>query len=318
MKKTILITGATGYIGGALCIDFKQRGYNVIGLDVVRKPYLEAYMDLFLHCDVEDLLTTSSIKWDEIHSIIHCAGTSLVGPSFNTPIVYYYNNVCKTANILPILREHPHIHFLFSSSASVYKSKNSILTENDPLEPISPYAKSKHMIEQIIEDFVKAYKIKATVFRYFNACGSLGKLHGQEPGCSHIFPMLMENDSFDLYGTDYKTKDGTCVRDYIHIADITDAHVKAIEKTCTGVYNLGNGLGYSNREIINEVVNTVGPKNIRECLRRDGDADMLVANPDTAKYILGWTPLYTLKDTVNDLTKWYNSDIFNNYYKQSL
>jgi len=316
MNKTIVITGATGFIGGALCVDFKQRGYNVIGLDLVRKRYLEVYMGRFYHCDVEEL-SSKDIEWKDVDSIIHCAGTSLVNPSFKTPLVYYYNNVCKTADMLSILKEHPHIHLLFSSSASVYKSKDTLLNEQDPLEPISPYAKSKHMIEQIITDFVKAYNIKATIFRYFNACGSMGELHGQEPGSTHIFPMLMENGSFDLYGTDYKTKDGTCIRDYIHVADITDAHVKAIEKSVMGIYNLGNGIGYSNNEIIEEVVKTTGSKNINICNRREGDADILVANPEAAKSMLGWVPLNTLKDTVSDLNKWYNSDTFKTFYNSS-
>jgi UDP-glucose 4-epimerase len=197
---------------------------------------------------------------------------------------------------------------LFSSSASVYKTKNTPLTEDGEKHPLSPYAKSKWMVEQVIGDFSEAYKLPATVFRYFNACGAVGSKHGQNANASHIFPRLMEaTREFDLYGNDFKTPDGTCIRDYIHVTDIADAHVKAVEKTVYGVYNLGSNNGFSNKQIIDAVnkkliVNVLG--------RRLGDTDCLVADNTFAKSMLGWVPLSTLSDIIKDLNEWYSSDNF--------
>jgi UDP-glucose 4-epimerase len=294
-SKVIGVTGATGFIGGAICIELKKRGYTVIGIDLVRREHLIPYMDEFINLDFSNSLSALAM----CDTIIHCAGTSLVGPSIYNPSKYYNNNVVKTFELLEWCNWH-NKHFMFSSSASIYKTSDFFLRENDPKEPLSPYARSKWMVEQIVDDFVKAYGLKSTIFRYFNACGAVEGIHGQEPDATHIFARLFENETFELNGTDFNTEDGTCVRDYIHVTDIAIAHIKAIEKNAYGIYNLGSGVGYSNLEIINAV-----GKPYKDVGRRPGDADTLVADNNYAKYMLGWTPLHTLNDIVADLNKWY-------------
>ena len=303
--KVIGITGASGFIGGALAIEFKKRGYHVVGIDLVRRKHLMKYFDDFFEQDFENIPNFKSPAWDNCSAIIHCAGTSLVGPSINNPINYYNNNVAKTIKLLDwcVLNKK---HFLFSSSASVYKTKNKPLTEDDAKQPLSPYAKSKWMVEQVVGDFSEAHNLPATIFRYFNACGAVGSNHGQQPRASHIFPRLMEaTREFDLYGNDFKTPDGTCIRDYIHITDIADAHVKAVEKCAYGVYNLGSNNGYSNKQIIDAVNKNLIVTNLG---RRLGDTDCLIADNTYAKSMLGWVPLSTLSDIVKDLNEWYGSD----------
>lgn len=304
-RKTIGVTGAMGYIGGAICIELKNRGYKVLGLDVNKLDYLKPFIDYFYQADYEDISRLTN-DWGKCHAIIHCAGTSLVGPSVDKPHYYYRNNVAKTIKLLEWCVDH-NKHFLFSSSASVYKSKTQPLIESDEKDPQSPYAKSKWMIEQVVDDYTRALNLKATIFRYFNACGSYGKVHGQAPGATHIFARLFEDkSSFVLNGDDYSTPDGTCIRDYIHIRDIAVAHVKAIEKNVYGVYNLGSNHGYSNKQIMDTVgVNVwgLGPK-------RPGDTPCLIANNKLAKQALEWSPQYSLKDIVNELKEWYDSETY--------
>lgn len=304
-RKAIGVTGAMGYIGGAICIELKNRGYEVLGLDLNKFDYLMPFMDYFYQVDYEGTPILYR-DWGRCDAIIHCAGTSLVGPSIDTPNLYYTNNVSKTIKLLNWCVEQD-MHFLFSSSASVYKSKASPLMEADEKEPQSPYAKSKWMIEQIVEDYVKAHSLKSTIFRYFNACGSYGRVHGQQPGATHIFARLFEGkSSFVLNGDDFSTPDGTCIRDYIHVRDIAVAHVNAIEQQVYGVYNLGSNKGYSNKQIMDTVgINTwqTGPK-------RAGDAPCLIANNKLAKLKFGWEPQYNLTDIVSELKEWYGSSTY--------
>lgn len=313
MAKNILVTGATGYIGGAICIEFKKLGYNITGVDKVYRDRIGPYMDKFFLGDIQFIITPEFLMNYNFDAVIHCAGTSLVGPSVFWPDDYYTNNVAKTINLISLLNKYQkNTHFIFSSSASVYKTSNNLLDEKSPRDPQSPYAKTKQMIEDVLIDYKKAFDFKYTVFRYFNACGAVEGKHGQEPHASHIFPQLFEAGSFQLYGTDFSTPDGTCVRDYIHVTDIAQAHAKAMEKNAFGVYNLGCGTGLSNRQIIEKVHNKIGQHQVIESQRRQGDSDTLVADISKAKMILQWTPLHTLDDIVDSLDDWYSSS---NYRK---
>ena len=305
MSKRIGVTGATGFIGGAVCIELKRRGYTVLALDKVKRPYLEKYFDRFRHCDFNHIVMNDMKDWLELDAIVHCAGTSLVGPSMETPLDYYNNNVAKTIALIGWLHHNQsQAQLMFSSSASVYKTSFLALKETDQLNPLSPYAKSKQMIETVLSDMASAYGFKSTIFRYFNACGALNEIHGQAPEATHIFPRLFESEMFVMNGEDFSTHDGSCVRDYIHVQDIADAHIKAIEKKATGIFNLGSNSGFSNLEIIK----AVGTKVYQVTARRPGDSDSLIADNTLAKTILGWVPTYTLDDIVSSLRVWYNSD----------
>lgn len=310
VPKVIGVTGACGYIGGAICYELKKSGYKVVGLDRVKRPYLLPYMDTFYHCDFDGIQHMQGSAWLDCDAIIHCAGTSLVGPSVTDPAEYYNNNVAKTISLMDWCVTNKK-HFLFSSSASVYKTQNRPITEEDPLQPLSPYARTKAMIEQIASDFCDAYDFKATIFRYFNACGAIGDVHGNLPNDTHIFPRLFENDVFEINGNDFETRDGTCIRDYIHITDIAQAHIKAIENSAFGVYNLGSNNGYTNLEIANAVKK---PYTFVE--RREGDADCLVADNTMAKAVIGWSPLTTLPMIIKDLKEWYGSKTYSGLRRQ--
>lgn len=304
MNKTICVTGATGFIGGAICYELKKRGFEVFGVDLVKRDHLMPYIDYFVQTDFVNL---PNIATDHSFGVvIHCAGTSLVNPSVKSPIEYYDNNVAKTIKLIEWCAK-TEKKIIYSSSASVYKTKNAPLMEEDPLDPITPYAKSKKMVEDVLADCARAYNLSSVVFRYFNACGAIpGGIHGQDPGASHIFPKLFECEKdFELNGTDYDTRDGTCIRDYVHITDIAKAHILAIDKHANGIYNLGSEVGNTNLEIINQV-----GKSYINVGRREGDTDCLIADSTSAKYMLGWVPLSTLSDIVNDLNGWYSSDNF--------
>lgn len=317
-NTTVLVTGATGFIGGAICFELKQKGYYVLGIDKVYRPHIDSYIDEFI---CEDFISSYSIDFilnNKPDVIIHCAGTSLVGPSVVNPSEYYTNNVSKTIALLDIITQAlPDTLFMFSSSASVYDTDKT-LTEESPKKPISAYARSKYMVELVMDSYAKSYGLKYTCFRYFNACGAVDDIHGQPPGESHIFARLMEcvqdSTSFALFGEDYKTKDGTCVRDYIHVLDIANAHVQAIEKRAEGVYNLGNGFGYSNMDCIKVVSDFYNkPIKVNVEQRRFGDTDSLIADASYFKVVTGWQPERDIKDIVVSLDKWYNSDTFRSY-----
>lgn len=304
-NKVVGVTGACGFIGGAICIALKSRGYTVVGLDRARRPHILPFIDTFYHTDFEVIPSLKFSDFENCNVIIHCAGTSLVGPSLRNPLLYYNNNVAKTIKLLEWCLEYDK-HFMFSSSASVYKTKNIPLKENDTLDPLSPYAKSKRMIEQVVEDYEEAYNLKATIFRYFNACGAIDDIHGQDPGATHIFPKLFESkNDFVLNGNNFKTRDGTCIRDYIHIEDIALAHIKAMEKNAYGIYNLGSCKGYTNLEIIKQV-----NKSYTVSERRPGDSDCLIADNTLARNRLDWNPTYSLSSIVDSLRKWYSSKTF--------
>lgn len=308
-SKTIGVTGASGYIGGAICMELMKRGYTVLGIDTVKPTYLYDYIDEFDHDSFTGIEV--SYNWRKCDAIVHCAATSLVGESDSAPSLYYTNNVAKTISLLNWCVSYD-VPIIFSSSASVYRSKPWTLIETDEIDPRSVYAKSKYMIEQIINDYTSAYGLKATIFRYFNVCGSISDLHGQKPGATHIFARLFEDkENFVLNGDDFNTKDGTCVRDYVHIQDIVDAHIAAIEQNVYGTYNLGSGVGFSNKEIID----AFGLNTWRTGSRRIGDVPSLVASNTLAKRTLNWEPKRGLEDIINDLTMWYNSESYKGLQK---
>ena len=255
----VVVTGAAGYIGGQIALQLKDAGHSVTGID--RRPlprHLQGTMS-FVQADFDSDESYRRLLDIRPDAIVHCAGTSLVGPSIKNPSDYYHNNVVKTLNLLNIIMAAvPRTRFIFSSSAAVYGEP--IMTpchEVDPREPISPYGESKLMVEQILESYHRAYGLDYVAFRYFNACGADSRArHGQEPGATHIIARVLESirDSKDfvLNGIDYPTPDGTCVRDYVHVNEICDALKQAIEKPSNQIECLGHGVGYTVKEIVDK------------------------------------------------------------------
>jgi UDP-glucose 4-epimerase len=250
-------------------------------------------------------------------AIVHCAGTSLVGPSVTNPAIYYENNFVKTKQLLDflIVNKMTSTRIVFSSSAATYGEP--VMTpcqEIDPAEPISPYGQSKLMIEWMLASYGQAYGIDSVAFRYFNACGADSSArHGQEPGATHIIARVLEairdgSDQFVLNGKDFATEDGTCIRDYIHVEDLAQAHIRAIDPAVPGgVYNLGTNQGYSNLQILHGAIGitkkdlaySVGP-------RRHGDPATLTADSTKFMGASGWQPKFSLEDMITHAWAWYN------------
>jgi len=311
----IVVTGAAGFIGGEIMLKLKDAGHRVMGVDFTPLPdHLQGVPDYFLFRDFADQDSTAEMhKWQP-DAIIHCAGTSLVGPSLANPGIYYNNNVVKTLILLGNVNTFmPRCRVIFSSSAAVYGQP--IMTpchEVDPREPISPYGESKMMIEQVLESYHRAYKLDYVAFRYFNACGADSQArHGQAPGATHVIARLLEAIRDDLVftvnGNNYNTDDGTCVRDYVHVEDIAEAHIRALDRDIpAGVYNLGNSTGTSVMQILaacNAITGRTpvvgfGP-------RREGDPDTLTASADKFERVApGWRK-YALDDMIQHAWKWY-------------
>lgn len=326
----VVVTGASGYIGGAICIELKTRGYEVIGVD--RRPlpdHLSLYVDRFENeCFTHPWCLEPAETAD---AIIHCAGTSLVGPSMIDPAEYYNNNVVKTAKFLDHIRRwNPTTKFIFSSSASVYGSPDSpVLFEGSKTEPISPYGESKLMTEKMLHWYEKCYGLQYVSFRYFNACGAVeGGVHGQEPGATHIFAKLFEaamtTQEFTLYGANYSTVDGTCIRDYVHVTDIAKAHILAIVENLKGIYNIGSVKGHSNLQIFKKVEDfLIAEEKIHDSMimhvdkAREGDPAMLIANSDKLQTESSWKPQKDIDQIIEDLFDWYMSDTYDKMQKRS-
>lgn len=314
--KTVVVTGAAGYIGGQISLMLKDQGHFVVGID--RRDYprgLDGVFDRFLHNDFASDAGLNCLITTRPDAIIHCAGTSLVGPSIKNPEEYYNNNVAKTLKMLDLVRRAmPKTRMIFSSSAAVYGTP--IMTpchEVDLKEPISPYGESKLMIEMIMESYHRAYGLDYVAFRYFNACGADSqRRHGQEPGATHIIARVLtairDNTVFELFGNDYPTEDGTCVRDYVHVEDIARAHLMALEpKIPSGVYNLGTNKGTSNHEILMAAQQIAGKlPTIQVGPRREGDPPALTASPDKFDSLVGNWRHWHLSDMINHAWKWYN------------
>jgi len=311
----VIVTGSGGYIGGQIMLQLKDAGHTVYGIDKQQPPkHLLGVCNNFLFQDFASDVALSWIIAKQPDAIIHCAGTSLVGPSMNNPSDYYNNNVVKTLRLLDIVKNSlPRTRFIFSSSAATYGEP--IMTpchEVDPCEPVSPYGQSKLMVEQILASYNRAYNLDYVAFRYFNACGadSRGR-HGQAPGATHIIARVLESirdqKEFVLNGDDFPTEDGTCVRDYVHVEDIAGAHVLALDRKIEpGVYNLGSNMGTSNRGIIESALDeTQKPLNVTVGARREGDPAVLTASDAKFASVVGKWRHHTLDDIIHHAWAWY-------------
>ena len=312
---TVVVTGVAGYIGGQTAPLLKDGGHRVIGID--RRPlplHLNSVCNRFIQEDFASTHALSAIVLERPDAVVHCAGTSLVGPSMTDPAEYYENNVLKTFELLNLIRKAlPRTKFVFSSSAATYGEPVMLpVHEVDPAEPVSPYGQSKLMVDMMLESYHRAYGLNYVSFRYFNACGADPKgRHGQAPGGTHIISRVLEairdNTEFTLNGVDFPTPDGSCVRDYVHVDDIARAHSLAIyHDVPAGVYNLGSNNGTSNREIIAAAERITGQKlKVVMGAARPGDPPQLTASAAKFGMVAGEWRHYTLDDMIRHAWAWY-------------
>lgn len=315
----ICVTGGGGFIGSHTAKTLRACGATVYVIDNRFIELSNKHIDKYIVDDYSSIDALDKLKNDQIDGFVHCAGTSLVGPSMQDPGLYYNNNVTKTITFLQHLSTWNTKPFVvFSSSAATYGIPTAVpITEEADLNPISPYGQTKVMIEKILADFDTAHNIRSYCYRYFNACGAdtWGSELGPEEGDTHIIPKIFEayykGKAFQMYGTDYGTLDGTCVRDYIHVSDLALAHARACVELSNGsvskIYNLGTNTGYSNLDLINAFKQHVGDIQVNNIERRYGDPDELVANSSKIKQELNWETKFSDIDTImKDTKKFYD------------
>lgn len=317
--KKILVTGGAGYIGSHTAQLLNASGYEVIVLDAFHHDQkFDQSLGLVIKGDIGNRQTLASVfQTHEIDAVMHFAGSIEVGLSVKKPADFYHNNVTNTLLLLDTMKTYGVTKFIFASSCSVFGNPTYVpMDEKHPIAPVSPYAKTKHIIEYALQDYGQAYGLRYVVLRYFNAAGGyteagLGEQHKPE---THVIPLLLQaiknGTSFTLFGTDYNTPDGTCIRDYIHVRDIAQAHVKALQYLDKGnpsdFFNLGSGTGYSVKQLI-DVASTVCGKTVNTIIApaRTGDTSMLVANAQKAKDALGWASEFSsLEKIISDAWMW--------------
>lgn len=313
-KKTILVTGGAGYIGSHVNKMLHKAGYATIILDNLSRGFEQSVVKgTFIKGSTGDKkLLKTVFSSQKIDAVMHFAACIDVGESVENPAKYYQNNVCSTLELLDSMKGHQIKNFIFSSTAAIFGlPQKQKIDENHQKSPINPYGYSKLMVETILSDFDKAYGLKSCCFRYFNAAGG-------DPECqikyqnkkeSNLIPLILNSlknpdGKITIYGTDYDTKDGTCIRDYIHVNDLGSAHILGLEMLLGGAesccYNLGNGSGFSVREVIAAAEKVTGLKvNAIEGDRRPGDPPVLVADSCKAQVELNWKPVYSrLEDMI--------------------
>lgn len=316
----ILVTGGAGYIGSHMVKYLAQRGCSVTVIDDLSTGNRDAVKNCtFVQGDFGDKQVTDSIfSKSKFEAVIHFAAFSQVAESTDQPLSYYYNNVSKTISLLRSMDQAGINYLVFSSSASVYGNPQDCPTpESAPLNPINPYGVSKCMTEKIVEDCSSASDLNAVMFRYFNAAGAdpsgeLGESHEPE---THLIPIVLQaasglREGIEIYGSDYDTPDGTCIRDFIHVWDLCEAHwlglLRILKKKNTSTYNLGNGVGFSVKEVINSAEKITGKKVKKNVsARRSGDPARLVADSSLAQKELGWKPTRSsLNEIIEDAWAW--------------
>ncbi|QAR34181.1 UDP-glucose 4-epimerase GalE [Geovibrio thiophilus] len=317
--KNIIVAGGAGYIGSHMVKMLSLAGFNPVTVDNLSTGHRDAvlYGD-FEECDIADSVRMGRIfeKYNP-SAVMHFAAFSLVGESVEKPEKYYRNNVTGTLNLLETMRRHACDRFIFSSTAAVFGNPDYLpIDEKHPKEPVNPYGRTKLVIEQVLGDYAKAYGLKYVVFRYFNAAGhdESGQLKERHSPETHLIPLVVqaakgERAHIAVYGNDYDTPDGTCVRDYIHVIDLCAAHLAGVKYLEDGGapedFNLGNGSGFSVKEIIDKVKLVSGMDfKVKTEGRRAGDPASLVAHSAKARRILGWQPEYIdIEDIIKTVWK---------------
>ena len=322
MKESILVTGGAGYIGSHTAHLLAHKGYNVIILDNLNYQQPSNFeWAHFIKGDVGDeKLLESIFSQFNIQAVIHFAGFIAVGESVKNPAKYYDNNVTNTLTLLKMMVKYHVRHIIFSSSAAVYGIPEKLpLREVDPKVPVNAYGNTKLIVEYMLSDFARAHDINFVALRYFNACGGdlengLGERHDPE---THIIPLALRaalyGETFNVFGNDYDTPDGTCIRDYLHVKDLASAHLAALyylEKgESSNFFNLGTGYGYSVKEVLSMIEKIIGKSlKINICVRREGDPARLVADSNKAQKTLQWKPVYS--DLRRIITDAYNFELY--------
>lgn len=317
--KNILVIGGAGYIGSHMVRMLAKQGYNPVVFDNLSKGHREAVANYpFELGDLGDKARLTEVfKKYSIEAVMHFAAFAEVGESVKEPSKYYHNNVAKVLDLLDALVENDIKYFVFSSTAATFGEPiRPKIDESHPQNPINPYGNTKLMVEKILADFDTAYGLKATALRYFNASGAddsgeIGESHNPE---THLIPIVLQaaagkRASIKMFGTDYPTPDGTCVRDYVHVNDLARAHILALEKmfkdNVSERFNLGSGNGFSVAEIVKEAKRITGIDfTVEKAPRRDGDPAVLVADSAKAERILGWKPQYNLTRIIETAWNW--------------
>ncbi len=321
---SILIIGGAGYIGSHTVKYFQNKHEEIIVIDNLQSGH-EAAIDVnyFYRVDIRDKEGLAKVFTNHnIEAVIHFAANSLVAESMMKPYEYYYNNVYGLLCLLDVMKDNSVNRIIFSSSAAIYGEPKSIpIRESDEKNPTNPYGETKLAMEKMMKWFDQAYGIKYVSLRYFNAAGAfetgeIGEDHYPE---THLIPLVLQvplgkRDMIYIFGEDYQTEDGTCVRDYIHVMDLASAHYKALEYLRKGkasnVFNLGNGNGYSVKEVIETAREVTGhpiPVEVKE--RRVGDPAILVASFEKATNILGWKPQFdSLYKIIEDAWNWHKNN----------
>lgn len=319
----VLVTGGAGYIGSHTVKLLTEKNIDVVVLDNLSRGHREA-INAGLSFEQTDLLhyekLLQALSKYNIDSVIHFAAFAYVGESVENPQMYYQNNVVGTFNLLNVMKELNIEKMVFSSTCSVYGNPGHVpISEQESTKPINPYAETKLIIEKILRDYETAYGFRYVALRYFNAAGSdpsgeIGESHDPEP---HLIPLILktalgQRKAISVFGTDYETTDGTCIRDYIHVNDLANAHLLALrylnDKNRSQVINLGTGKGNSVLEVITKAEQVTGRKvNTVLSERRPGDPAILVADNKKAKEILGWETQYSTEDVLKHAWLWFSN-----------
>ncbi len=307
-SKNILVVGGAGFIGSHMVLALLEAGYSPVVLDNLCKGHRESVIDAPLMVgDMADteVLNELFAKYS-FSAVMHFASYIEVGESVAKPLMYYQNNVAATINLLEAMQRHKVKHFIFSSTAAVYGEPNfTPITEGHAKLPLNPYGKSKWMVEEILQDVAKSSDLQFAILRYFNAAGAdpKGRLREKHEPESHLIPLILQvannqREDIKIFGRDYPTPDGTCLRDYVHVTDLCVAHVLALEALLAGrkslVANLGTGKAHSVLEVIQAAEKVTGKKiKVTDAERRAGDPAVLLADASFAKNELNWQPRYT-------------------------
>ena len=307
-RKTALITGCAGYLGSHLAKSLKRAGWNVVGVGHKRHT-ANPYIDIMHYADIRNFDELDFIFGRiKVDTVFHLAGRIEAGISFDEPIEFYSVNTGGTLNLMRVMEKHGVKNIVFSSTAAVYQDKNEPIKEDDPKFNNSPYGNAKLCAEEAI----KASGLNYVIFRYFNLTGvdpdgEFGEAHEPE---THLIPRLIQNlNNFTINGNNYNTPDGTCIRDYVHVTDIADAHSDAGKYLLGGgksiIMNLGTGQGFSILQVIKELEKVIGKQiNYAVQPRRSGDADSLIADITVAKEVLNYRPKYDMIAILETAYKW--------------